>query len=74
MKEYEVLVEFINPCGGAKHAQKEMREVETNDPGAYVRGDSPYPVRCAGHDKDGNIVISTGNEQGYQVTYTFTEI
>ena len=73
MKEYEVLIESINPCGGAKHANKEIKEIETADPGAYVRQNSPFPVRCAGHDKDGNLVISTGNEQGYQLNYTFTE-
>ena len=74
MKEYEVLIEIINPCGGDHHAEKKLIEVETDDPGAYVRQNSPYPVRCAGNDKDGNLVIGTGNEQGYQQNYTFTEV
>ena len=73
MKEYEVLIETINPCGGEKHADKKLIEVATEDPGTYVRENSPYPVRCAGMDKQGNIVIGTGNEQGYQINYTFTE-
>ena len=51
MKESEVLIETINPCGGEKHADKKLIEVETNDPSAYVRENSPYPVRCAGMDK-----------------------
>ena len=27
MKDYEVFVEDINPCGGAKHAKKKLIEV-----------------------------------------------
>ncbi len=73
MKEYEVLIESINPCGGAANASKEFLEIETDDPAAYVREHSPYPVRCCGHNKDGNLVIATGNEQGYQTNYTFIE-
>ncbi len=73
MKEYEVLIESINPCGGAANASKEFLEIETNDPAAYVREHSPYPVRCCGEDKEGNLVIATGNEQGYQKNYTFIE-
>ena len=28
MKEYEVFVETINPCGGSRHAQSEFIDVE----------------------------------------------
>ncbi len=28
MKEYEVFVETINPCGGSRHAQSEFVDVE----------------------------------------------
>ncbi len=73
MKEYEVLIESINPCGGAANANKEFLEIETDDPAAYVREHSPYPVRCCGHNKDGNLVIATGDNQGYQINYTFFE-
>lgn len=28
MKEYEIIIETINPCGGTKHAQNEIIEAE----------------------------------------------
>ena len=28
MKEYEILIETINPCGGESHAKKEIIEAE----------------------------------------------
>ena len=35
--EYEVLVEEMNPCGGAAHSIKHFMDVETDDPENYVR-------------------------------------
>ena len=35
MKEYEVLIETINPCGGEGHAKKEIVEAECESPEAY---------------------------------------
>ena len=32
MKEYEILVETMNPCGGASHAKKEFIEAEAERP------------------------------------------
>ena len=29
MKEYEIIIETINPCGGTKHAQNEIIEAAT---------------------------------------------
>ena len=37
MKEYELCIETMNPCGGKEYAQREFRDVETDDPVAYVR-------------------------------------
>ena len=37
MKEYEVCTEYINPCGGAEYAIREIFEVETDDPEQYVK-------------------------------------
>ena len=37
MKEYEVFVETINPCGGSRHAQSEFIDVEAESPEAYVK-------------------------------------
>ena len=36
MKEYEVTIESMNPCGGEQFAQREIREIETDDPIAWV--------------------------------------
>ena len=44
MTEYEVLVETINPCGGAKHCIKEFIDVETDDPEAWVRENGRWPI------------------------------
>jgi hypothetical protein len=37
MKEYEILVETINPCGGEAHAKKEILEAECESPESYVQ-------------------------------------
>ena len=44
MKEYEILVETINPCGGEAHAKKEILEAECESPDSYVQANAPYPV------------------------------
>lgn len=73
MKEYEVLVETINPCGGSAHASKELREIETDDPAAYVSENSPYPILENRSNANGDIIISTGDQKGYFQNYTFME-
>ena len=72
MKEYEVLIETINPCGGAKHSQKTFIEVETDSPEAYVKANSPYPILDQTEDKNGDTLINTGDGKGSFVKYTFT--
>ena len=47
MKEYEVLIETINPCGGEGHAKKEIIETECESPEAYVQANAPYPVMAS---------------------------
>ena len=37
MKEYEVTIESMNPCGGEQFAQREIREIETDDPVGWLR-------------------------------------
>ena len=44
MKEYEILVETMNPCGGASHAKKEFIEAEAESPESYVREHGKYPI------------------------------
>ena len=73
MTEYEVLVETINPCGGAKHCIKEFLEVGTADPAAWVRANGRFPIRDIVANPDGDLKIITGDEAGNIVNYTFTE-
>lgn len=72
MTEYEVLVETINPCGGAKHCIKEFMDVETNDPTAWVKANGRFPILDTVANADGDLKIITGDEAGNFVHYTFT--
>lgn len=44
MKEYEILIETINPCGGEAHAKREIIEAKAESPEAYVKAKTRYPV------------------------------
>ena len=32
MKEYELCIETMNPCGGSEYAQRDFKDVETDSP------------------------------------------
>ena len=66
MKEYEIIIETINPCGGTKHAQNEIIE-------AYVKEHGIFPVMDVSKNTSGDVIITTGDSKGYIVRYTFTE-
>ena len=72
MKEYELCIETMNPCGGKEYAQRDFREVETDDPVAYVKANAPLPVLEVS-EADGSIVVTTGDGFGYITRYIFTE-
>ena len=72
MKEYELCIETMNPCGGKEYAQREFRDVETDDPVAYVKANAPLPILEVS-EVDGDIVITTGDGFGYITKYIFTE-
>ena len=74
MKEYETLIETINPCGGERHAKKEIIEAECESPEAYVQTNAPYPVIDHVQTQTGETLIITGDGKGSMVRYTFTEI
>lgn len=74
MKEYEVLKETINPCGGEQYAIREFMEIETDDPAAFVDGNTRFPIMDQGENSSGDLVITCGDGKGYIVRYTFTEI
>lgn len=68
MKEYEIFIETMNPCGGSKYAQQEIIEAE-----AYIKEHAKYPVLEIIKNTDGDTVITTGDKNGYITRYTFTE-
>ncbi len=74
MKEYEILIESMNPCGGEAHARKEIVEAEIESPMAYVKAKSPFPVLDQMQTQTGETLIITGDGGGYIIRYTFTEI
>lgn len=73
MKEYELMIEDINPCGGATRAKKEFFDIATDSPEAYVLANARYPIMEQYKSQDGNLVIATGNGKGNLVRYTFVE-
>ena len=73
MKEYEILVETINPCGGEGHAKREILEAECESPEAYVQENAPYPVTDTVKTPAGDTLIITGDGKGSMVRYTFSE-
>lgn len=73
MKEYEVFVETINPCGSSRHAQSEFIDVEAESPEAYVKEHGRFPVMDTFENPQGDVVIVTGDSNGYIIRYTFSE-
>ncbi len=72
MQEYELCIEAMTPCGGSKHARREILDVETDDPVAYVKTHAMYPILDVA-DAGDLIVITTGDGHGYLTRYTFTK-
>ncbi len=73
MKKYELIIERSQPpCGGKPPKVFDFKEVETDDPNAYVQM----------HEKDSNLSTVTKNgsitiiaeKSAYHVEYQFTEI
>lgn len=73
MAFYDVLIESMNPCGGAKHSERKFIEVETDDPVAYVRENGQWDIIDTTETSDGDCVITTGDGNGYIVKYVFSE-
>ena len=73
MTEYEVCSEYINPCGGTEYAIREIFEVQTDDPVDYVRKEGRFPIIEVTEDKNGDLLIITGDAKGYRIRYTFSE-
>ena len=73
MHEYEICIEYINPCGGSQYAIRDFVEAEAESPEAYVKADGRFPIMDIGKTEDGDTLIITGDGKGYFIRYTFTE-
>ena len=73
MHEYEICIETINPCGGSKHAIREIIEAEAASPEAYVKEHGRFPIIDVSENADRDTLIVTGDGKGYILRYTFTE-
>ncbi len=73
MKEYELIIESYNPCGGREHGKKELMEIETADPVAYVKSHAQVTEVEVINDDEDEILIEV-NQYGYVKRYMFTEI
>jgi len=71
MKEYEVFIVDMTPCGGEHYARREVVEVETDNPERWVRENGRHPILEVGRDDKGDLVITTGDGNGYITRYTF---
>ena len=73
MKEYELCIEAMNPCGGSQYARREILEIEAESPESYVKANAPLPILEVAV-ANGSTVITTGDGAGYITRYLFTEI
>ena len=74
MKEYEIIIVDMTPCGGEKYANREVVEAETDNPEAWVRTHGRHPnILDISTDVNGDTVITTGDGHGYITRYTFSE-
>ena len=71
MREFEVTIESMNPCGGEQYAQREIREIETDDPVAWVRAETRVQELTVA-EFPGELVV-TAEQFGYIKRFTFTE-
>lgn len=72
MKEFEIIMETVNPCGGEQYAIREVFEAEAESPEAYVREHGQYPIISVEQLNAHDTRIITGGG-GYTVRYTFSE-
>ena len=56
MKEYEIIIETINPCGGDRHSQQEIVEAKIESPEAFVKEKGRFPIIDKIENPDGGVV------------------
>ena len=73
LKDYEVIIEDINPCGGLAHARRVVKEVQAESPEAYVKANSRFPILMVETNADRETVVDTGDGRGNFLRFTFSE-
>lgn len=73
MKEYELVIESYNPCGGVSYAQKKFMEITTDDPVAYVKNYAMVDHVDVFSENDDELILMV-EQNGYVQKYYFTEI
>lgn len=77
MKNYEVIKEEFNPCGGTQLPDnREIVELRLEDPGRYVQEQYMHErsVEFLATERDGSAVIEALLEGGRKHRYTFSEL
>ena len=74
MKEYEIVLTYLNGCAGAAYPQRSFEEAELNDPADYIR--SRHGADFHKFEKEirenGQVVYAYRDAVTY--IYEFTEI
>ena len=72
MNEYEILIETVNPCGGDRHAKREIIEAECESPEAYVEANAPLSGHGHHQDPGGGYPDYYGGRKGeYGEVYVY---
>ena len=69
MREFEILIEDINPCGGSQFAKRELFEAQAESPEDYVVKHGRFPIMEQRVNADGDTVIITGSKDIDGVDY-----
>ena len=74
MKEYEIVVTYLNGCAGEAYPQREFIEAELNDPADYVRQHHGKEFEKFTREDlpDGRVIFTYDHTVRY--IYEFTEI
>jgi len=74
MKEYEIVITFLNGCAGEAYPQRSFEEAELRDPADYIRRKhGPDFEKFQREDRpDGRVVYTL--RSGVSYIYEFTEL
>ncbi len=75
MKEYEIVITFLNGCAGAAHPQRSFEEAQLQDPADYVRSKHSKDFhRFQKEVRSDGITVFTFDNGTVSYIYEFTEL